>query len=546
MELAKKRKKLGYCIVVILLGMMLFLPYSLSLANAEEGLAEMKQRRKEAAHRQRRLIFNNDGDDASWYCKVATPEELLRLRTTGLAGSQVDTIFYSTCSGGFGVYSHNTKVGQVVSPEVLFTDSISKKLIEQGTDPLKIMVDFCHKNEIEIFWSMRMNDTHNASPEYTEGMLLNFLKEHTEYLLASGPGQKLRYGAWSAANYGLKEIRDLAFKFIQEVCQNYDVDGIELDFFRHPIFFKSHSMGQTVEQQECDLMTSLMRQVRDMTEKEAIKRGRPLLIAVRVPDSVECCKTIGLDLVRWLEEDLIDILVPSGYWQSNPLEVSVKLGHKYGVPVYPGIVGSRYLGKGTDMRNSSLGVRGQAMNIWASGADGIYLFNFFIKHLPTDPLYRELGCPYLTQKRDKIYTTGAQAIKILKEWIPNGKKRFLNRQLVSIEQPVQLTPSRPVTIELTVGERIDTLWGKNRLPVIMSKVKLLLQIPAQMDCKTVLVKLNGTQLGTGVRGSNGTYAEFPVSNPSRVLKGVNRFEISLTPGSERNVLIQDLLLWVGN
>ena len=64
-------------------------------------------------------------------------------------------------------------------------------------------------------------------------------------------------------------------------------------------------------------------------------------IAVRVPDSVGYCKAIALDLYRWLEEDLIDIMVVGDYFWLQPWERSVELGHKYEVPVYPSLSGSR-------------------------------------------------------------------------------------------------------------------------------------------------------------------------------------------------------------
>ena len=67
----------------------------------------------------------------------------------------------------------------------------------------------------------------------------------------------------------------------------------------------------------------------------------PLLISVRVPDSVGFCRAIGLDLERWLAEDLIDMLVVGGYFRLQPWEESVALGHRYGVPVYAGLSESR-------------------------------------------------------------------------------------------------------------------------------------------------------------------------------------------------------------
>ena len=96
--------------------------------------------------------------------KEVTANEVLRHRTLPLLGSQVDSIFYCTLSSGFGLFTHNTKVGEVFNKKVgIVPYNITRELIDKGTDPLQIMVEFCRKNGIEIFWSMRMNDTHDVS-----------------------------------------------------------------------------------------------------------------------------------------------------------------------------------------------------------------------------------------------------------------------------------------------------------------------------------------------------------------------------------------------
>ena len=77
----------------------------------DEPNRQTKQLRKQAAQRRRRVIFNNDGADLT-YAGSATPEDLLRPNTTGLLGSHVDTISYSS-SFGFDMFMHDTQVGQV-------------------------------------------------------------------------------------------------------------------------------------------------------------------------------------------------------------------------------------------------------------------------------------------------------------------------------------------------------------------------------------------------------------------------------------------------
>jgi len=114
-----------------------------------------------------------------------------------------------------------------------------------------------------------------------------------------------------------------------------------VDFFRQLTCFKSAAWGQPVTQEERDMMTELLRRVRIMTEEVAQERGRPLLIAVRVPDCPEFSRALGLDWEQWLQEDLIDLLIVGGYFQLRPWQDAVELGHQYNVPVYPCLSESR-------------------------------------------------------------------------------------------------------------------------------------------------------------------------------------------------------------
>ena len=500
------------------------------IANQEE----LKKQRKKAAHRQRRIICNNDGDDAL-RCKEPTVESLLEKRPIALVGTHVDTIFYSTTQA-LGMYSHNTKVAEVLlkKEKPWLAKNWTKEFIDQGTDSLKIMVDFCHKNHIEIFWSMRMNDTHDASPVYGHCFFPQWKKDHPEWLLGS-LGSQRRHGARTAADYGRQEVRDMAFNVYQEVCQNYDVDGIELDFFRHAFFFKRHAMGQDCGQEERDIMTGLLRRIRKMTETVGLKRGRPILVTVRVPDSVGYCAAIGLDIVSWMEDDLIDILVPSGYVRLNPWKVSVELGHKYNLPVYPCLSETRVRDPEAHKVRASLECyRARAMNVWDSGADGVYLFNLFDPHLPH---WSEMGDPKALQAMDKVYTTGARSVNYAGNALSKGM-RFLNRQVVSPKRPIPLTIGRPATIELPVGEQL--LQPKDSKQAVPD-VKLRLRIKKLANPGDLCVKLNNKPLAGGTK--SGDWLEFSVT-PGVLMKGMNNFQITLNKDSTAKPIIEDLLLWV--
>ena len=298
------------------------------------GLKELRQQRMQSAHRKWRIIFNNDGNSIVYKLKdkEINAETLLADRTTGLVGTHVDSIFYCPWSTSLGLFTH---ISQIAEPFYAKTGVVSanrtKDFHGKGLDPLQIMVDFCKANEIEIFMSMRMNDIHDAYPQWPE-LLSQFKKDHPELLFGSRE-KPPAFGFWSGLDYGRPKVQQRAFKLLEEVCRKYDVDGIQLDWLRHPPHFQCSANGYDCTQVERDIMTGLHRRIRDMTERVGQQQGHPILIAVRIPASRACCEAIGLDVVDWLEQDLVDMLVP-GEWELSPWEEWVALGHQHDVPLY--------------------------------------------------------------------------------------------------------------------------------------------------------------------------------------------------------------------
>ena len=513
-----------------------------SLAVAQEealSLDELTRLRKAAAHRDRRIIYDNDGNEPVYYLDKADADELLDKRTKGVAGTQVDTIVYCTWSSGFSIFTHNTKIGEIFDctaeepgkgPGSGFSKNKTRQFIEQGTDPLEIIVDYCRKNGIEVFWSMRMNDVHDAWGEwYSPYLFPKLKKDHPEWLMGTEEKRPVN-GGWSAVDYGQPEIRDLAFRFIEEVCTNYDIDGVQMDFFRHLNYFRAHAEGRDVSQAELDMMTDIIRRIRTMADEVGQKRGKPILLSVRVPDSLEICKAAGFDLEHWMEEDLIDLLVVSGYFRLNPWETSVALGHKYNVPVYPCLSETRLAdAEAKKVRASLECYRARAAEAWNAGADGIYMFNFFN---PNAPHWKELGSPETLKPLDKVFTTGARGIGNLSFWYEGGEK-FVNRSLLSPVHPRNLKPGQTETAELIVGENLSEQEH--------ATVTLRLRIAELADPADVAVTLNGTTLSPASR--EGLFIEYPV-DAALVKQGANNFEFVLRPGHEGGPAVQDLQLWV--
>lgn len=383
---------------------------------------ELHKARRQAAHRRRRITMNNDGNEFSRSPDDVdvTPKSFLAQRTTPLLGSQVDAIRY--CSGVFDLYTHRSEESELRADPNLGSRHVHK-LLRHDTDSLEQIALFGRKHDIEVFWSMRMNDTHDSH----HPRKLARWKTENPHLLMGKKGDRPPFGgcAWASVDYTHEAVRQKVFRILQDVATRYDIAGIELDFFRHLGFFKAQAYGEPLTQEHCDMMTDLLRQVRQMTEDVSAKRGKPMLISARLPDSLGYCKALGLDLKRWLEDDLLDIIVGGGYFKLEPWANLVTLGKRYDVPVYACLVSRRIMGGGKpEAKTSVKRWRGEALAAWRVGVDGIYTFNRFD---PNDRVFREIGDPKLLAKLKRIDQESYAGHGMLDPggWVKGGRKYLL-------------------------------------------------------------------------------------------------------------------------
>ena len=200
------------------------------LTAAETG--EWEAARKAALERPRRVIYNNDGDDATWYPKnlPVTPENFLSRRLRTMEGSRVDGMFY-VVQISFTTTTFDSKVGRMLqrNTQTPAAFAANPELVRQGTDPFRLAVDYCHANGKEIFASFRMNDIHDswwAPGEKNRWVWLfpEFKREHPELLFGSQQ-KRPPFGAWSAVDYESPIVREKLLRLVEEVCDKYEWTG---------------------------------------------------------------------------------------------------------------------------------------------------------------------------------------------------------------------------------------------------------------------------------------------------------------------------------
>ena len=270
-----------------------------------------------------------------------------------------------------------------------------QRLVRDSLDPVGIVMQRSWFRGMGAFLSFRMNELHDVDkPE--SPLLSPFWKQHPGYRVGGYPG----WGAY-ALNYAIPEVRDYFFAILNEVCERYDCDGLELDFMRFPYYFPPRSDSMEAY---ASIMTAFVRRVQDMTLEIGGRRGRPLMLAARVPTSLSGCAYVGLDPAAWSKSALIDFLTIAPFLSTQPEMPVQEFRRACGdIPIYAGI--EYTIGTKGVMREQK---RAAAALLYAAGADGIYLFNYFVQWdagLQADTeVLRELADPGLLSRTDKLYT----------------------------------------------------------------------------------------------------------------------------------------------
>ncbi len=292
-------------------------------------------------------------DPESWKKSV---QEVVRAH----AEAGVDTIVKCV----FVRFSTNMAPGvsQVTEPvynQVHWTHPL-KDMNEAGQDLVQIYLDEAHKQGMAFIAGLRMNDRHG------EAIKGKVYKAHPEWHAEGIP---------RGLDYAHQGVRDMMATFIGDVVDHYDVDGVEFDWMRWIYMF---SAGK--EQENAHLLTGFHRRIRKLLDEAGKKRGRPLLLGVRVPDAFEESALYGFDVETWIKEGLVDYVVPSqfGYMDfSAKIEKYRRLTEGTDCRVYP----SLNLWTGPCRQERAGGWQPEhyyaaSHNYYASGADGISTYNY--------------------------------------------------------------------------------------------------------------------------------------------------------------------------
>ena len=300
-------------------------------------------------------------------------------------------------------------------------------LTVEGKDPLAMAVEGCRRNGMEIFASLRMNDVHHgADPDSAAlGWLVSpFWREHPEYRAkgwertkTDGPvttypeyrKERWDWRVWVAYSFEHEAIRQRVLDVVADVVERYDVDGFDLDFSRTPPFF---DRGRGYECRHH--MTDVLRRARAILDKASKKRGKSLKLSAACRQTIAESETEGLDIRAWVEEGLVDILMPCqkcGAGTDLVIEEFVSLAEGTKTEICPNLDNVARPGVTANIYVTSPVVRAAALRFLKGGADGMQFFNFFISNEPGhfstqlfwEGLFTEVGEPEVMEGKDTFH-----------------------------------------------------------------------------------------------------------------------------------------------
>ncbi len=264
-------------------------------------------------------------------------------------------------------------------------DSFGQYVLNGG-DVVKVFIERCHLRGQAAFISFRLNDAHHKefadpAPGDKPGSSIcmsvtRFYCEHPEYRIK--PGSKR--AADLVQNWAVPEVRAQKLALITELCENYDLDGLELDFLRFYSFFRT---DETIREQRCAIMTGFVKEVRLLLDRTA-REGKRRWLCARVPCYLETLDLLGLDLPAMIAAGLDMVNASAHYFTTQHHDLATIRQQVPKAALYFEMCHSTWNGpklrEGYDVfpfrRTTQEQFQSTAHQAYARGADGMSLFNF--------------------------------------------------------------------------------------------------------------------------------------------------------------------------
>ena len=274
------------------------------------------------------LVVNDDGFSGFFSGKYRTADDLRRqvlsfrdtpvavLEWCFLSGSRTNYPSQVTELIGAGVPEYPRRGDELAA-------ATYRRLAAEGTDTLAVVAAACREAGLACYASMRMNGDYNAG-----WMGETLPRMFNSRFWWDNPGYRVRGPAGedrTKLSYAFPEVRAFKLALLREAAAR-DIDGLNLDFLRHPDFLgyeeplvaafqARHGLDprrlpahdERWFQLRAEVLTGFVREVRALLDEAGRARGRRLGLSARVDWKAH--RAWGCDLAGWLREGLLDYVV---------------------------------------------------------------------------------------------------------------------------------------------------------------------------------------------------------------------------------------------
>jgi hypothetical protein len=310
--------------------------------------------------------------------------------------------------------------------------------LQAGGDPLKDALESVRRLHKAFVVSFRMNDNHYVNEE-SFPTHDNFWRGHPEFRLGQA---NARLGDTAPLfDYMFPPVRNFYFSVLKELCENYEVDGVELDFERAPRFFHDRDLGRGRA-----VMTEHMGRIRAMLDQVGAKRGKHLSLSVRVMQTVEQNLQIGADVMAWDAAGWLDgIVVSPSYIHTVDTGIEGFVARRKHARIYGELnfVHVQLAGTGHNAQErrylTAETYRAATLSFLERGADGVSFFNTYCIPQPelgklTSTLLTRFKSLEVLRDSDQDYTSYATPSTMFGRVFPaKNQKSF--QMFVAIELP---------------------------------------------------------------------------------------------------------------
>lgn len=195
-------------------------------------------------------------------------------------------------------------------------------------DPLQFAIEQAHKHGIEIHAWLNTNLVFTGNEEKIFTNPNHIAQRKPEWVVEYKNHNEKSF--W--LDIGLPEVREYISDLISEMVENYDVDGINLDYIRYPgknfdddFSFQIHGKGLPRDEFRRKNVNSLVKEIYDKVKsiRPEVKVGAsPIGVYRKLKGMIswESYSDLYQDSYSWMKEKIVDYLSPQIYWSldENP------------------------------------------------------------------------------------------------------------------------------------------------------------------------------------------------------------------------------------